>query len=285
MRLGGPIFGTTDGPETWARAVRAAGYTAAYCPLDHTADDATVRAYEQAAQQADIVIAEVGAWGSNPLSPDDAIRRQAITYQQERLALADRIGARCCVNVAGSRGARWDGPHPDNLSPDTFDLIVHTVREIIDAVQPTRTHYCLETMPWVFPDSADTYLCLHKAIQRERFGVHLDPVNLVASPRLYYHTGDLIRECFDKLGPYIVCCHAKDLTLRDDALTLYLQEVRLGLGGMDYCAFLRELAQLDRDLPVLLEHLPAETDYIDAQTHLRHVALEVGVDVPDPRGV
>ena len=107
MRLGGPVFAKTDDPQVWARAVRQAGYTAAYCPVDETADDQTVRAYERAAQEADIVIAEVGAWQSNPISPDDDIRRTSIAYQQERLALADRIGARCCVNVAGSRGDLW----------------------------------------------------------------------------------------------------------------------------------------------------------------------------------
>jgi hypothetical protein len=31
------------------------------------------------------------------------------------LALADEIGSLCCVNISGSRGSQWDGPHPDNL--------------------------------------------------------------------------------------------------------------------------------------------------------------------------
>ena len=72
--------------------------------------------------------------------------------------MADEIGARCCVNIAGSRGAKWDGPHPADLTPETFDLIVQSVREIIDAVKPTRAFYTLETMPWMYPDSADSYL-------------------------------------------------------------------------------------------------------------------------------
>jgi hypothetical protein len=61
------------------------------------------------------------------------------------------------VNIAGARGEKWDGPYADNFSQDIFDLIVETVRGIIDAVKPTRTFYTLEPMPYIFPDSADGY--------------------------------------------------------------------------------------------------------------------------------
>ena len=122
MRLGGPVYGDTSTPEAWVAAVRAHGYRAAYCPLQHTADAETVRAYAQAAAEADLVIAEVGAW-SNPLSPDDAMRADAVELNQRRLAVADEVGARCCVNLAGTLARTWDGPHPENLGDATFALI------------------------------------------------------------------------------------------------------------------------------------------------------------------
>ena len=51
--------------------------------------------------------------------------------------LAEAIDARCYVNIAGSRGGEnWAGPHQENLCDNTFDLIVETVRSIIDAVGP-----------------------------------------------------------------------------------------------------------------------------------------------------
>lgn len=67
MRLGGPIFTKTESPDSWAAAVNAAGYRAAYCPVAPNADNETI----EASRKADIVIAEVGAW-SNPLGPDAA---------------------------------------------------------------------------------------------------------------------------------------------------------------------------------------------------------------------
>jgi sugar phosphate isomerase/epimerase len=275
MRLGGPLSEHYDDPEQWVAALRRLRYSAAYCPLDGSQGGEVVRAYARAAEAANIVIAEVGAW-SNPLSPDEPTRRAALALCQARLALADEIGARCCVNIAGSRGEQWDGPHPDNLTPATFDLIVETVRQIVDAVKPRRTFYTLEPMPWVYPDSADSYLRLMQAIDRLQVAVHLDPVNIVSSPQLFYNNGALIRECFAKLGPYIKSCHAKDIRL-DTKLTVHLDEVRPGLGGLDYRAFLQELDRLEPDTPLMLEHLSTVEEYEQAAGYVRSVAEDLQI--------
>lgn len=275
MRLGGPVFSEPDSPESWAEAVIAEGYQAAFCPIDPEAAPDMVQAYAAAARRADIVIAEVGAW-SNPLSPDSATAKAALARCKASLALADRIGARCCVNIAGSRGQKWDGPDPRDLLDDTFDLIVTRVRDIIDTVKPTRSFYTLETMPWMYPDSPDSYLRLIRAIDRKAFAVHLDPVNLICSPRRYFANGRLIDECFDKLGAHIKSCHAKDILLRDN-LTVHLDEVRPGLGYLDYQTYLRRLSFLDVNTPLLLEHLPDEAEYRAAARHIRSVAAENGI--------
>ncbi|MBM7568665.1 sugar phosphate isomerase/epimerase family protein [Paenibacillus sacheonensis] len=273
MRLGGPIMEKTADPQEWVAAHRREGYTAAYSPELKLGQSDEIAAYRKAAADAELVIAEVGAW-SNPISPDDEARRSAIRYCQERLALAEEIGARCCVNIAGSRGAKWDGPHPANLSDDTFALIVDTVREIVDAVRPVNAFYTLETMPWVFPDTADNYLKLIEAIDRPGFAVHLDPVNLITSPRDFYFNGDIIRESFRKLGPYVKSCHAKDLELTDE-LTVHLGERRPGLGGIDYRTYLSELGKLDKHIPLMLEHLPTAEEYKLAAGYVRSLQAEL----------
>lgn len=275
MRFGGPLFGDCSDPQYWTAALKKLGYSAAYCPVGDNATEAQVRDFAAAAAKANIVIAEVGAW-SNPMSPDPAERKAALAKCQNQLALAERIGARCCVNIAGSCGKQWDGPDPANLTKATFDQIVQTTRAIIDAVKPTRTVYSLETMPWMYPDSADSYLALIKAIDRKGFGVHLDPVNIVASPQAYYGSAALLRECFEKLGPHIKSCHAKDIALAG-RLTVHLDEVIAGRGGLCYRTFLQELSKLDADTPLMLEHLEKPEQYDEAAAHIRGVAKEMGL--------
>src|SRR5215216_1186337 len=107
MRLGGKVWPLDSTPAAWVAAVQAKGYRAAYAPVGPDADAATIAAYRRAAEAAGIVIAEVGAW-SNPLHDDPAQRQAAMDKCIAGLRLADALGARCCVNIAGSRGARWD---------------------------------------------------------------------------------------------------------------------------------------------------------------------------------
>jgi len=272
VRLGGPVFNVSS-PEEWVAAHRAEGYRAAYWPGVAEAEEG---AYLQAAQAADLVIAEVGAW-SNPLHPEEDKRREAIVHCQQQLATADRVGARCCVNIAGSRGEKWDGPCADDLREETFALIADTVREILDAVRPTRTFYTLETMPWMYPDSLESYQRLVGAIHRPGFAVHFDPANLVNCPSRYFRSGALITEFACALGPLIRSCHAKDIRLGEE-FTVHLSEVAPGEGGLDHRAFLRAVAALDPDLPVMLEHLPPEK-YPAAARHLREVAAAEGLDL------
>ncbi|MDP6037210.1 MAG: sugar phosphate isomerase/epimerase family protein [Candidatus Latescibacteria bacterium] len=276
MRLGGPVFKSHNDPEGWIAALKYHGYTAAFSPIREAEDSDLVDAYAKAAEENDIVIAEVPAFGNNPISPDDATRKQGIETCQQRLALADQIGARCCVNVAGSRAERWAAPHEDSYTEDTFDLIVQSIREIIDGANPKRSFYTIEMMPWMIPDSADSNLELLKAIDRPQLAVHFDPVNIVNSPRRYFNNGALIKECFDKLGPYIKSCHAKDI-LMHDKLTVHLDEVRPGLGNLDYKTFLQELNKLDPNTPLMVEHLKGEEEYTRAADHIRSVATQNGI--------
>ena len=164
----------------------------------------------------------------------------------------------------------WAGPHPDNLSDETFEMVVCTTRKIIDEVKPTRTWFTLEAMPWSFPQSADAYLRLIKAIDRERFGVHLDPVNMVVSPEIYFKNGEMITDCFKKLGPYLKSCHAKDILLREDNYTPHLTEVMPGKGFLNYPVFLRELAKC-KNVPLMMEHLQSGEEYRQAAEYIRSV--------------
>jgi sugar phosphate isomerase/epimerase len=267
------VFDVPPGdPAAWVSAVKAQRYRAAYCPVGLTADAATVAAYRQAAREHDIVIAEVGAW-SNPLDPDTGKAAAARAKCVAALDMAERIGARCAVNITGSRGPKWDGPHPADLTRETFDQIVEVTRAIVDAVKPARAFYTPETMPWMYPDSTDSYVALLKAIDRRQVAAHFDPVNLVNSPAKCFDTGALIREFVANLGERIVSVHCKDIILRGQ-LTVHLDECRPGTGGLDYRVLVTELRRLgDAELPLMLEHLPRE-EYPAAAAFLRQTLQE-----------
>lgn len=255
IRLGGhglPV--SSDDPEEFAKAHKAFGYSAAYVPEVSINDTARLAAIENAFAAQDVMLAEIGIW-RNLVTPDDAVRKAHLDYAIERLAIAEAVGAKCAVSYSGSFKAGTDyASVAENSGPQAFDACVETARLVIDAVKPRRASFALEMMQFSLPDSVGSYVDLIRAVDRPTFGAHLDPVNLIMTPRVYWDNGALIRECFETLGDRLLSCHAKDIALRTEA-ALHFDEVQIGDGMLDYATYLRELDRMSRDVPLLLEHL------------------------------
>jgi sugar phosphate isomerase/epimerase len=276
VRLGAPVFNSPQDPEELALAHRKLGYRAAYCPDVALNDAARIRDIENAFKKHNVVIAEVGRW-VNLLDADPEKRKANLQIVTDGLALADAVGARCCVDIAGSYSRKyWFGPHPDNVSERFFDAAVENARKIIDAVKPRRSKFTYEAMGWALPDSPDSYVKLVKAIDRKAFAVHLDPCNMINSPRRFYANADLLNECFDKLGPWIASCHAKDLVW-DVEMNVHFREVAPGDGQVDYKTYLRRVAKLPQQPPLMIEHLPDAAAYDKAAKYILGLGPQVGV--------
>lgn len=276
VRLGAPIFPRPNDPEEIALAHRAVGYRAAYCPPFSLDDKDRIRDIRAAFKKHDVVIAEVGVW-CNLMDANEDARKKNLERVTEGLARAEAVGARCCVNIAGSYSKEtWFGPHPKNLSDEFFDAAVENARKIIDAVNPKESKFAYEMMGWAIPDCVDSYLKLVKAIDRPGFGVHLDPCNAVNSPEKYYDNAGLINDSFDRLGPHIVSCHAKDLTW-DIEMNVHFREVVLGQGDIDYRTYLTRLATLPGDVPLMIEHMKGKEEYDASREYVFKVGKEVGV--------
>ncbi|MDE0361820.1 MAG: TIM barrel protein, partial [Rhodospirillaceae bacterium] len=267
MRLGAPfaaeVFAEeTDDPAALAKGHRAKGYGAAFCPEISLKDPGHIRAVETAFAAEDVLIAELHGLTSfeeagNLIDPDSEKRAAWHEHLCERFAQADEVGARCFLEMPGTCDPNsFYMPHPNNLTDECRDMIVERVREVIDAVRPRRTKFALEMMPFIHPSDPDSYVALLKAVDRESFGVHLDPVNILNSPDRCFNNGKLIKECFDKLGGAILSCHVKDVTLLPAAFPIGIEQCRTGTGLVDYRTYLSELNRLPPDTPLLTEPMP-----------------------------
>jgi len=276
VRLGGPIFIKSEDPNDLAREHRRLGYSAAYCPEVEITDRERIAAIQTAFASQNVVLAEVGAW-KNMLDPDGTARKSNLEYVTQRLALADAVGARCCVDIAGSYNPKyWYGMNPKNLSQEFFEETLANCRNVIDAVKPKNTRFTIEMMPWSVPDGPDSYLKLIRAVDRPAFGVHLDVCNVINSPQRFYNNAAVIAECFEKLGPWIISCHAKDLAWIPE-YNVHFAEVVPGRGEVDYATYLRELSKLPVDAPLMLEHLKTAEEYDEGRAYIQRVAGKIGV--------
>ena len=255
-------------PSDWAAKHKALGLKAVVFPVSCTEGEEKAAAYAKAAADAGLCIAEVGVW-RNTLAADPAERSKWIDYAAGQLRLADEIGAGCCVNVVGTPyGPRWDGGYRGNFSDELWDMAVKMIREIIDRVRPRHTKFCIESMPWMIPDSPQAYLKLIEAVDRAEFGTHLDVVNMITSPRRYFFNDEFLQECFSLLKGTICSCHLKDIRLKEE-YTFQLEETACGRGALDLELYAALADAENLCMPMIIEHLDTDEEYISSVAYVR----------------
>lgn len=270
MRLGVNFDRPFTTASEWDNIVEDLGLEVLMCAITPDTPAETIRRYKEWVASTGLPMAEVGVW-NNPIAEDTTQRKRNRDACKRALALAEELNAACCVNISGSRNPLiWDGYDARNMTAETFDMVVESVQEIIDDVKPTRTCYSLEPMPWMLPSSPEEYLELLRAVNRDAFGVHLDLANMVNGLERYRENVELIDRCFDILGRSIRSIHIKDVRL-DQGLPCVLREVQPGTGGLDLAHMLRRVQDLNRDLPVFVEHFERYEDFKEAISRVREL--------------
>ncbi len=267
MRLGtsSPLAHST--PEEWIENQIKLGCTTVVFPVQSNEPEQKIIAYKEAADKAGLTVAEVGIW-RNALSSDPDEKKANMDYCVEQLKMADYVGARCCVNVAGAFGPVWDGGYKANFSDEARKATVAMVREIIDRADVKNTYFTLEPMPWMIPTGPDDYLKLIEEIDRDRFAVHMDIINMINSADRYFNAVEFIDECTDKLGNLIKSCHVKDVHL-SSAYTIRLEECAPGCGEFPLRKYAEKMSSLDPDMPMILEHLNSDDEYVKYMGYLK----------------
>ena len=269
MRLGTSSPLKHDSAEEWAKNQIALGCRSVVFPLSSDDPEDKIKEYVDAARKNDLLIAEVGIW-RNAMSMDPDDRKAQRDYCVRQLQLADRIGARCAVNVAGAMGPRWDGHYKENFTEETKAEIVKMVREIIDRAEVTNTYFTLEPMPWMIPTGPVDYVRLIEEVNRDRFAVHMDIINMTNSFDRYYGAERFIDRCVELLGNRIRSCHIKDVHLKEE-YTFQLEECAPGKGEFPLRYYVQKMNSLDPDMPVILEHLNTDEEYIQYMNYLKEV--------------
>ncbi|MCR4777060.1 MAG: sugar phosphate isomerase/epimerase [Saccharofermentans sp.] len=269
MRLGTSSPLKHDSAEEWAKNQVLLGCRAVVFPLSSDDAEEKIKEYVEAARANDLLIAEVGIW-RNAMSLDARDRKAQRDYCVKQLQLADRIGARCAVNVAGAMGPRWDGHYKENFTEETRSEIVKMVQEIIDRAEITNTYFTLEPMPWMIPTGPEDYVRLIEDVDRDRFAVHMDIINMTNSFDRYYKAECFIDRCAELLGNRIRSCHIKDIHLKEE-YTFQLEECAPGRGEYPLRYYVQKMSAIDPDMPVILEHLNTDEDYINYMNYLKEV--------------
>jgi len=275
----GQSHGATNfDPEALALAHKAKGFCAAYAPNIKLHETELIKATKEAFARHDIMIAEAGYW-ENLLDLDADTKKFHHDAMLETFQLAEELGAKCAVNILGSfcTGNGNSAFSPRNFADEAFEAAVEIARYFIDTVKPKTACFAYEIFPFNIVDSPEMIYKLIKAVDRDMFAVHLDLANLINSPRNYWRSGEIMKECVQLFGNRIVAAHVKDIKMQEPAISVILEEVIPGQGMLDHATYIRELHALPQDIPFMMEHLASEAEYDQAAAHLRAVGAEQGI--------
>jgi sugar phosphate isomerase/epimerase len=225
-------------------------------PLE--ADRASVLRVRQAFAEAGLEVAQANGWYECLVNPDDALRAAGVAGLQALCRWGRLLDAATVYVRPGglNPGGHW-WPHPGNHTPETFDRLIASLRQVSAVAQAEGVILAIEGHVLSPLDSAARVAELLAAVASPVLKFNVDPVNFIGTVRDAHDTQRVVNELFDTLGPATVAGHAKDCRL-GDALVMHVEEVVPGDGTLDLGLFLRRFQACCPGGYLLIEHLPDE---------------------------
>jgi len=221
------------------------------------ASESEISELRQALKKYDVEIFDTMVW-TNLIHPDEATRQKNLKYVAENVEAADRLGCRMVTAVTGSCDPEfYIGMHPDNWTGGTWKLTVASIRQILRDTSGAKTVLGMEAVITTNLDGPEAHKRLMTDVADPRCKVCLDPTNMLSFER-YYHSTELLNECFDTLGEDILACHGKDVFITRGKMLCYTTEVPPGKGVQDYETYLARISRMKWPRTLLLEHFPEE---------------------------
>jgi len=280
IRIGGGLgVGENESITGAVKRLRDNGYAGCVTRPDrwNKATDSELRELNAALKEFDVVVFEVGGY-TNMIHPDTSERQKNLKHLAMCIETADKVGCPMVGTISGSLDpVNFFNVHPDNWTEATWKLLVDAMKQVLRDTSGMKAAIGMEAQVTTNIDGPEAHKRLIDDVGDPRCAVNLDPVNMM-SLATYYHTTELLTDCFDLLGESILGCHAKDTYIWPDKQTVHVQEVAAGRGVMDYETYLVRLSRMKWPRTILPEHVPAD-QLIEAAEYIRTVAKKVGVKV------
>lgn len=220
----------------------------------------------------------VGQYGGGLVSEDETERATTIKFVKRMINLTARLGSPNTYFRPGSMnpGGPWL-PHPKNRSPEVFDRLVDSAKQICSVADNEGIKMAIEGGVVCPLYSAQRVRDFIDAVGSKSLCFNMDPVNFVGSIEQAYDTTSLLNDFYDLLPDRIIGAHAKDFTLVEALLPKFEEEIIGQPGAMlDEETFLTGMQRVCPKGHVLIEHLPDDKVPMAAEG-LRAAAQRAGI--------
>ncbi|MHB1034728.1 MAG: sugar phosphate isomerase/epimerase family protein [Pirellulales bacterium] len=202
----------------------------------------------------------------NVVDPDASRRQRGEARMAVLIANWKRLGCPVISTETGTLNptSEWL-ESPENTTEKGYLVCRTAFEKMARAAEKAGAVISIEPYWRNIIDSIERTERLFREIQSPALKLVMDPCNYFRKEQLP-KMRPMLEAMFKRLGSQIVVAHAKDVKAAADGTDL----PAAGLGVLDYPLYLRLLAQQDRELDLLLEHLtladvPRARDFVKGQ--------------------
>ena len=219
---------------------------------------------------------QVNANNPDLISTDRNLRHEGIRVMQYMCKVTRWLNADTLYLRPGSinPNGSWY-PHPDNYKPESFQVLIDSVKEICIEAEAQGIKLAVEGHVLSILNTPEKIKEFIEKVGSNALGFNMDPVNFVGSLSQAYDTSSLLEHLFDVLGTYTISGHAKDFIV-ENKLVLHIEEEAIGYGLLDHKSFLINFQKYCSDGYLMIEHLP-DSKILEAGKALYSLGIEAGV--------
>ena len=243
-------------------------------------------------RDANLPIIAVSAY-TNFIHPDPVKRQANIDYLKMMIRYARDLGCPYVASETGTYNEESDWVWDDrNGSQKVFDEAIAVIKDIAAYARDCGATFCVENYVNNTVGSVEKIQIMFDEVGHDGLALLCDPTNYFDDA----HFADIdgtINEIFDKLGPYFKFAHAKDIKKAVDTGEKHVDidadeshtfrgagSIELpsaGLGCLNYDLYVKRLAELHPNIPLIIEHVDSEDDIIRAKKFVDGVLKKAGV--------
>lgn len=210
----------------------------------------------------------VGLFGyHNVIGPDEAARKRNDQLTSLLINNWQRFGSPIVSTETGTFNTKSQFEEdPRNFTEEGYAAVRKAFARLVRAAEKTKAVIAIEGYWKNVIGTAERAERLFKDIDSPSLKLTMDPCNYFRNEELPKLDAGL-HDLFKRVGGQTVLAHAKDVKAREDGG----QDLpAAGRGVMNYPLYLRLLTQLDREMPLVIEHLAIDDvararDYVKAQ--------------------
>ena len=221
-------------------------------------------------------VCQIGAFGFNPLSTDEAAQAKQREMLEKVIPLAPETGCPYIVICGGNYHPSGFGGHDlRNEEPETLDKIAEVLKPFLELAEQHGVYLSIEAYLKTAINSPERFLKLKEKVNSDALRVNIDVTSLYDYSD-FLDPGDTIKDVCTGLAGHYGLGHIKDIELKD-GFHLHAGLAPLGSSPTDWKTVLKLMEpHLPEDSWLILEHVLSPEEARKSVAYLRNAAEQAG---------